>query len=313
MKLTTKFMTRNDCYTANRKITPKGLMVHATATPGVMAATWFLRWNKSYKAGEINRQVCVHAFVDNEGAWQYLPWNHRGWHAGGNANNTHIGIEMCEPSGHWYKNGSTMVNYDPEKQAAYFAAVYRNTVELVVMLCKKYGLTEKNVIDHAEGHQLGIASNHADTKHWFPKHGKSMDDFRRDVRVLLAGGRIEESTTEPIGTYTAYTVKNGDTLSKIATLYDDVTWQELAKANRLDNPNLIRVGQELKIPVKPPKKRTRTIQPRPYKVVAGDTLAKIAAKHLYTVGELVHHNGIKNPNVIHVGQVIRFPKKVVKR
>lgn len=56
-------MTRNDCFTAGRKITPKGIMVHSTATPGVMAADWFNRWNKSYKAGETNRQVCVHALL----------------------------------------------------------------------------------------------------------------------------------------------------------------------------------------------------------------------------------------------------------
>lgn len=54
--LKTKYMTRNDCYTDGRKITPKGIMVHSTATPGVMAADWFSRWNKSYKAGEINRK-----------------------------------------------------------------------------------------------------------------------------------------------------------------------------------------------------------------------------------------------------------------
>jgi len=82
MKLFTKYMTQNDCYTAGRKITPKGIMVHSTAVPGVMAAEWFSRWNKSYKAGEINRQVCVHAFVDDKEVWQYLPWDHRGWHAG---------------------------------------------------------------------------------------------------------------------------------------------------------------------------------------------------------------------------------------
>jgi len=77
-KLFTKYMTRNDCYTAGRKITPKGIMVHSTAVPGVMAAEWFSRWNKSYKAGEINRQVCVHAFVDDKEVWQYLPWDLRG-------------------------------------------------------------------------------------------------------------------------------------------------------------------------------------------------------------------------------------------
>jgi len=100
--LKTRYMTRNDCYTAMRKINPKGIMIHSTATPGIMAAAWFNRWNKSFKAGEINRQVCVHSFVDDKEVWQYLPWDHRGWHAGGAANNTHIGIEICEPAGFSY-------------------------------------------------------------------------------------------------------------------------------------------------------------------------------------------------------------------
>ena len=69
-------------------------MVHSTATPGVMAASWFSRWNKSFKAGETNSQVCVHAFLDDKETWQYLPWDHRGWHAGGRANDTHIGFEF---------------------------------------------------------------------------------------------------------------------------------------------------------------------------------------------------------------------------
>lgn len=32
----------------------------------------------------------------------------------------------------------------------------------------------------------GIASNHKDPGHWFPRFGKSMDTFRRDVKALLA-------------------------------------------------------------------------------------------------------------------------------
>ena len=40
--------------------------------------------------------------------------------------------------------------------------------------------------DDSEGHKLGIASNHGDVLHWFPKHGKSMDDFRADVKAKLA-------------------------------------------------------------------------------------------------------------------------------
>ena len=52
-------------------------------------------------------------------------------------------------------------------------------------LCKLYGLTEKDVLCHCEGHDRGIASNHGDVMHWFPKHGKTMDDFRAAVKAGL--------------------------------------------------------------------------------------------------------------------------------
>ncbi|MED1601743.1 N-acetylmuramoyl-L-alanine amidase [Alkalihalophilus marmarensis] len=185
MKLSTKFMTRNDCYKAGRKITPKGIMIHSTATPGVMAATWFSRWNKSYQAGEINRQVCVHAFVDDKEAWQYLPWDHRGWHAGGTSNNTHIGIEICEPGGFSYSGGSNMVGYNVAKNETYFRKAWQNAMDLCVLLCKKYGLTERDIICHSEGSRQGIASNHADVMHWFPKHGESTNTFRAAVKASL--------------------------------------------------------------------------------------------------------------------------------
>ncbi len=73
----------------------------------------------------------------------------------------------------------------------YFAAVYREAVELTARLCGAFGpnhLANGVVICHAEGCQRGIASNHTDVLHWFPKFGKSMDDFRREVRQTLDRG-----------------------------------------------------------------------------------------------------------------------------
>jgi hypothetical protein len=98
-----------------------------------------------------------------------------------NANNTgYIGFEICE---------------DGLTDASYFNAVYMEAVELCVYLCKQYGLTEKNIICHSEGYKLGIASNHGDVMHWFPKHGKSMDTFRADVKAGLASAAPAEPTT----------------------------------------------------------------------------------------------------------------------
>ena len=44
-----------------------------------------------------------------------------------------------------------------------------------------------------------------------------------------------------------------------------------------------------------------------YKVVAGDTLSHIAQRFNTTVKELQNLNNIKNPNLIHVGQVLKLP------
>lgn len=44
-------------------------------------------------------------------------------------------------------------------------------------------------------------------------------------------------------------------------------------------------------------------------VKRGDTLSEIAKKHGTTVEALVASNGIVNPNVIRVGQLIEIPEK----
>ena len=186
MNLRKLIFTNNACYKADRTITPKGIMVHSTGAnnpnlkryvgpdDGLLGKNQYNNhWNQDKPDG---RQVCVHGFIGKlaDGSiatYQTLPWNHRGWHAGGSANDTHIGFEICE---------------DGLTDASYFSAVYKEAVELCVYLCKQYGLTEKNIICHSEGYKLGIASNHGDVMHWFPKHGKSMDTFRAAVKVGLA-------------------------------------------------------------------------------------------------------------------------------
>jgi hypothetical protein len=62
-----------------------------------------------------------------------------------------------------------------------------------VYLCKVYGLTEENIICHNEGYKLGIASNHADVMHWFPRYGESMISFRAAVKTGL---KAEVAKTE---------------------------------------------------------------------------------------------------------------------
>jgi N-acetyl-anhydromuramyl-L-alanine amidase AmpD len=114
----------------------------------------------------------VHAFVDDKACIQCLPWTKKAGHCKLSGNSTHIGIEMCEPK-----------DWTTDKE--YFAKAYANMVDVVIQLCKQFGLTEKNILSHAEGYKEGIASNHADVGHWFPYFGKTMDDFRADVKAAL--------------------------------------------------------------------------------------------------------------------------------
>ena len=186
MNLHKLFLTKNECYQLGKYITVKGLMLHSTGAPntklsryvgpddGLLGANQYgNHWNQFRPDG---RQVCVHGFIGKlkDGSiatYQTLPWEMRGWHAGGAANNTHIGVEICE---------------DGLTDGTYFRSVYQEAVELFAMLCKEFNLDPlKNIICHAEGYKQGIASNHGDVTYWFAKHGKTMDDFRYDVKEFM--------------------------------------------------------------------------------------------------------------------------------
>lgn len=189
-----KFMVKNDCYKYGKKTVHSGIMVHSTASPGIMARDWFILWNKSFKDGvgeEKGKEVCVHAFLDDKTVCQYLPWSQRGWHCGRaykggpSANDTHISFEICEPSSIKYdENHVKIIEYDPMDKAnkEYFDAVWENAIWLCANLCHNFKINPREIISHQEGYILGIASNHGDPKHWWDDyHGKDMDMFRMNV------------------------------------------------------------------------------------------------------------------------------------
>ena len=194
MKLVQSLLTKNPCYTAGRKITVKGLMLHSVGCPQPKASVFINSWNSpSYD------NACVHGFIDgNDGTvYQTLPWNHRGWHCGsgskGSGNNTHIGVEMCEPACIKYTGGATFTCSDLSTARAVAKRTYEAAVELFAMLCKQYGLNplaDGVVISHKEGHSRGIASNHGDPEHLWTQLGMShtMNTFRQAVKAKMDGG-----------------------------------------------------------------------------------------------------------------------------
>lgn len=187
MKLVQSILTKNPCYTAGRKITVKGLMLHSVGCSQPKASVFINSWNSASYSN-----ACVHGFIDgNDGTvYQTLPWNHRGWHAGGDANNTHIGVEMCEPACIKYTGGSSFTCSDTATARAVAKRTYEAAVELYAMLCKEYGLNPlTDIISHKEGHAKGIASNHGDPEHLWKGLGMSytMDTFRQAVKAAMAG------------------------------------------------------------------------------------------------------------------------------
>ncbi len=172
MKIIQNYPTNNNCYLKGQTIKINGIMVHSTACPGVKASNFLKSWDTAKPNGN---SVCVHAFVDDTGIYQTLPWNYQGWHAGGNANNSYIGFEICEPK-----------DYSDKE---YFLKVKSEAVKLCVYLCKKFNLAPESILTHCEGYKLKgktFASNHADIYHWWKKyHNYTMNDFRNEVKKAL--------------------------------------------------------------------------------------------------------------------------------
>ena len=202
MKLVESILTKNPCYTAGKKITVKGLMLHSVGCPQPKASAFINSWNRADYT-----RACVHGFIDalDGTVYQTLPWNHRGWHCGsgvnGSGNDTHIGVEMCEPACITYTGGATFKVADGRLEEAKACAKrsYDAAVELFAMLCGKFGLdslADGVIVSHAEGHKKGIASNHGDPEHLWRQLGLpySMDGFRRDVKVALGGSVAEGSS-----------------------------------------------------------------------------------------------------------------------
>ena len=205
MKLVQNYLTKNPCYTAGRKITVKGLMLHSVGCPQPKASVFLNNWNRA----DFD-DACVHGFIDgNDGTvYQTLPWNHRGWHCAsgknGSGNNTHIGVEMCEPACIKYTGGSSFTCSDLAAARAVAKRTYEAAVELFAMLCKQYGLNplaDGVVISHAEGRKREIASNLGDPEHLWSGLGMNytMNGSRQDVKKAMEGN--SSAATKPSDGY----------------------------------------------------------------------------------------------------------------
>ena len=187
--------TKNDCYKANRKMTPKGIVVHSTGVNNPNLKRYVgpddgrvgkNRYGNHWNRGGVSK--CVHAFIgkDKDGivcTYQTLPLDICCWGCGKskkgsyNYSPAYLQFEICE---------------DNLKDATYFNKVMKEAQELCARWCKEFNIPVENVVSHKEAHARGYASNHGDIDHWLKKYGSNMDEFRKAVEELL-----EEKTFTP--------------------------------------------------------------------------------------------------------------------
>lgn len=239
MKLYKLLLTNNNCYKTGKKQKIRKIMMHSTGADnpylsryigpddGILGYNKYgNHWNQPKPDG---RNVCVHAFIgyikDKKGiaTYQTLDWDHVGWHSGkgnrGSANTLgYIGFEICEGD---------------LSDKTYFNLVYQEAMELCVYLCKEFSLSASDIIDHSEGHQLGIASNHGDVRHWFRRHGKTMDIFRSEVNKELNKKEVINVSKPINNTPSTWAKKDWDWAKKEGYLdgtrpKDPITREEMA-------------------------------------------------------------------------------------
>ena len=150
--------------------------------------------------------------------------------------------------------------------------------------------------------------------------------FAGQTLIIPTGGTVPPTAppSTPGGTV-IYTVQPGDYLAKIARQFN-TTVSAILSVNNIANPNLIFPGQQLVIPTggttPPPATSMPATVARPatsvpstpppggqttYVVQPGDTLNSIARRFGTTTSAIAQANGIVNPNLIFVGQVLVIP------
>jgi LysM repeat protein len=108
-----------------------------------------------------------------------------------------------------------------------------------------------------------------------------------------------------------HVVRKGENLYRIAVRYG-TSVQAITRANGLKNPNLIYTGQRLVIPGSgggSGSTQSGGAAVTTHVVQRGETLSSIARRYGTSVSAIVAANGLRNANLIWVGQRLRIPAK----
>ena len=193
MNIITSYLTKSVYYKQPRTIIPKGIVLHSVGCPQPSAKVFVHNWNSASYT-----RASIHGFIDaNTGDfYNTLPWTYRAPHCGGSLNNTHIGVEMCEPNCIKYTSGANFTCSNLTSAREMVTRTYLTAVELFAYLCKEFKLdplADGVILSHSEAHARGLASNHADPVHLWKGLDLefTMDGFRKDVKAKIEANSNE--------------------------------------------------------------------------------------------------------------------------
>jgi len=233
-----------------------------------------------------NNQISFHFAIDEKEVVQGIPLNRNAWHAGdgnGPGNRRGIAIEIA-----YSKSGGARFD-----QAEILASKF------IAQL-----LTERNWgIDRVHKHQ-DYSNRRCPHRTIDRGWARFLNMIRNEMNYN--GGVV-------------YIVRSGDTLSAIARRYN-TTWQELARINNLSNPNLIRVGQTIRI-----NSSSTNVNPVPNNMVntnnnsnptnfrVGDRVQIRSNTRNYLTGQTIPNSRKNVTYTIHQVGTARFPNGILIR
>lgn len=150
-----------------KALTPQGIVIHSTATPGAPAINI-----RDYFGNHPEAKASAHVAIDWTTIIEIIPCNENAWHAGPTANRLYLGIELCEPKEH---------------DLAKFQEVWNRAVWYVAKVCKKYGWNVNNVHSHDHISKVYKETDHTDPIGYFVRYGKTWADFLLAVDKELKG------------------------------------------------------------------------------------------------------------------------------
>ncbi len=196
----------------------------------------------------------------------------------------------------------------------------------VAVLCV-FALTQGCVTTESEGSARGYGSRHKGaTKHKHagkedaPAAVQSWTNVEPGLSVIddspiISTTPVEPVYVPPVQTSSTYIVQKGDVLSKIAQKFNTTT-ATLISINNLTNPDVLYVGQELKVPssgggssyTAPAKTSAPSVQKGgTYVIQKGDTLSGIAVAAGVSLKDLRAVNNIQGDR-INAGDTIYIPQ-----